>query len=140
VVIGGCSYLVVALSTNVVLVGAMLALYIFHSVMWSVSVTSLRQELIPAELRGRVNGANKTIGLLGLSSGSLIGGWLASTFGLTAPFWVAGTLLLTVAVGFTPLVNNAAIGRACTAMDSEVQGQTGPSMGCNPASRGHIAG
>ncbi|WP_081761822.1 MFS transporter [Saccharomonospora piscinae] len=115
VTLGGLAYLVIATTTNVVLVGAMLALCIFHAVVWSVSVTSLRQELIPDDLRGRVNGAHKTIGLIGLTCGAPIGGLLAAEFGLTAPFWVAGALLLVVALAFLRVLDNAAIERARSA-------------------------
>jgi predicted MFS family arabinose efflux permease len=115
VALGGVAYLVIAATTHVVLVAIMLALYIFHAVVWGVSVTSLRQELIPDELRGRVNGANKTAGLLGLTCGALAGGLLAAAFGLAAPFWVAGTLMLLVAAGFRRVLGNASIERARSA-------------------------
>ena len=84
--VGAASYLVIALTSSAILVGFMLALYIFHSVVWSLTVTSLRQVLVPDELCGRISGVNKLLALVGLSLRSLLGGVLAARFGLAAPF------------------------------------------------------
>jgi len=113
--LGAASYLVIALTSSALLVGFMLALYIFHSVVWSLTVTSLRQVLIPDELRGRIGGVNKLLALAGLSLGSLLGGVLAAKFGLAAPFMIAGALLVVTAAVFLPFINNLKIEEACAA-------------------------
>jgi len=113
--LGAASYFVIALTSSALLVGFMLALYIFHSVVWSLTVTSLRQVLIPDELRGRVSAANKLLALAGLSLGCLLGGVLAAKFGLAAPFLIAGALLVVTAAVFLPFINNLTIEEACAA-------------------------
>lgn len=65
---------------------ALFAAYILHAVIWGICVTSLRQRLIPNELRGRVNASSRVLGLIGLTFGAILGGLLADGFGLWAPF------------------------------------------------------
>lgn len=60
-----------------VLAAALLALYIFHAVVWNICATSLRQWLVPDELLGRVGAATRVVSLLGLVLGSALGGLLA---------------------------------------------------------------
>lgn len=87
----------IALSRSPLLVGAALALFGCHAVVWGTLLTSLRQELTPAGLRGRVESAYQFIGSIGTAPGAALGGMLAARFGLTAPFWIGaivGTLLI----------------------------------------------
>ena len=65
----------------------LLALYILHAVVWSICALSLRQRLVPDPLLGRVGGAARVLGLLGLAAGSALGGILG-VIDLTIP--VAG--------------------------------------------------
>ena len=69
-------------------------------VVWGSLVTALRQELTPAELRGRVSGAYRFIAIGSAAPGALLGGALASRFGLLAPFWLHAL----VGVAIIPLV------------------------------------
>src|SRR5215211_4680805 len=46
---------VIALSREPLVVGAMLALFGFHAIVWNVVTISLRQQIIPGRLLGRVN-------------------------------------------------------------------------------------
>jgi MFS family permease len=84
-----------ALSTSPLVAGAVLGLFGFHALVWGSLLTSLRQELTPARLRGRVVSVFRLIDTA--APGALLGGLLASAFGLTAPFWlhaVTGVLLI----------------------------------------------
>ncbi|MCR2817302.1 hypothetical protein NQ166_00465 [Microbacterium sp. zg.Y1090] len=65
----------------------LLALYILHAIVWSICALSLRQRLVPDALLGRVGGAARVLGLLGLAAGSAVGGMLGA-IDLTIP--VAG--------------------------------------------------
>lgn len=65
-----------ALTRSPLVAGVLLALYILHAVVWSICAVSLRQRLVPDELLGRVGGAARVLGLLGLAVGSLLGGVL----------------------------------------------------------------
>jgi MFS family permease len=86
-----------ALSRSSFLVGAALAVFGCHAIVWGALLTSLRQELTPAGLRGRVESAFQFVGSIGTAPGALVGGLLAARLGLTAPFWlgaVVGALLI----------------------------------------------
>lgn len=67
-----------ALTTRPLIAAVLLALYILHAVVWSICAISLRQRLVPDELLGRVGGATRVLGLLGLAAGSALGGILGS--------------------------------------------------------------
>lgn len=69
-----------------------LAAYILHAVLFSICVSSLRQRLVPDELRGRVNAVSKLFGLAGLTIGAGLGGLFATASGLATPF-LAGALV-----------------------------------------------
>lgn len=68
-----------ALTTNPIVAGVLLALYILHAVVWNICSLSLRQRTVPDDLLGRVGGAARVLGLLGLlglAAGSTLGGIL----------------------------------------------------------------
>lgn len=69
-----------------------LAAYILHAVLFSICLSSLRQRLVPDELRGRVNAVSKLFGLAGLTIGAGLGGLFATASGLATPF-LAGALV-----------------------------------------------
>jgi MFS family permease len=89
---------VIALSREPLVVGAMLALFGFHAIVWNVVTISLRQQIIPEHLLGRVISVYRLLGLGGMSVGALLGGVLARGFGLTAPFWFASFSVAILAV------------------------------------------
>lgn len=65
-----------ALTTDPIIAGVLLALYILHAVIWNICSLALRQRLVPDNLLGRVGGAARVLGLLGLAAGSALGGLL----------------------------------------------------------------
>jgi MFS family permease len=86
-----------ALSSTPLLAGAVLALFGVHAVVWGALLTSLRQELTPARLRGRVESAYRLLEYGTAAPGALLGGLLTEALGLTAPFWLGaatGALLI----------------------------------------------
>jgi MFS family permease len=68
---------------------------------WNVLTMSLRQALIPHELFGRVQGAYRTLVWGAIPLGALVGGALASAFGIRAVFAITGTglFILSAALG-----------------------------------------
>ncbi len=86
IAIGFCSqaWLVAALS---VLSGAFI-------VTWNVITAWLRQRVIPDHLVGQVNSVYPFIGWGSMPIGAVLGGVLADAFGLRAPFFIAGALVL----------------------------------------------
>jgi MFS family permease len=67
-----------------------LILFGVHTMVWGVLIMSLRQRLIPDELRGRIGSVFALMDLGGAAVGTLLGGLIARTAGLTTPYWLAG--------------------------------------------------
>ncbi|WP_432847603.1 MFS transporter [Amycolatopsis sp. CA-161197] len=82
----------IGLSPNAVVLGGFLALNGFVTTLWNVVTVSLRQDLVPAPLLGRVTSVYKLLGWGLIPLGTLTGGFLAATFGLRAPYPVAGVV------------------------------------------------
>lgn len=82
-----------ACTTNPIIAGVLLALYILHAVVWNICSLSLRQRLVPDNLLGRVGAAARVLGLLGLAIGSALGGVLG-TVDLALPVALGGVLFL----------------------------------------------
>jgi len=90
---------VLALSQAPLLSGTALAVFGLHAMVWGALLTSLRQELTPDRLRGRVESVYRLLEYGAAAPGALLGGLLATQFGLTAPFWfgaIAGALLIPI--------------------------------------------
>lgn len=65
----------------------------FSISLWNVTHVSLRQQLVPNELRGRVAASNRLITWGSLPIGAALGGVVAGLFGLRAPMLLAAILL-----------------------------------------------
>ncbi|WP_166982808.1 MFS transporter [Paramicrobacterium fandaimingii] len=92
-VTGSASLSALSATTSSVLAAVLLAVYILHAVVWGICATSLRQRLVPDELRGRVNAATRVMSLAGLALGSGLGGVLALTH-IALPVLVGGFVFL----------------------------------------------
>jgi MFS family permease len=106
------THLTLALARSPLLVGAVFALFGFHAMTWSVISVSLRQELIPARLLGRVNSAYAVFGFGSLSVGAVIGGVLAARYGLTAPFWCSFVAMTLLTLACWPILSARAVAQA----------------------------
>ncbi|HET7027024.1 MAG TPA: MFS transporter [Candidatus Limnocylindrales bacterium] len=82
-----CTHLVLALTTSAAV--ALLTLVVFgaHAFVWGTTSTVVRQRAVPDELLGRVTGVYRVAIVGGIVIGTPVGGILARTFGITAPFW-----------------------------------------------------
>ncbi|HEX9550452.1 MAG TPA: hypothetical protein VF971_05095, partial [Candidatus Limnocylindrales bacterium] len=58
-----------------------------HTIVWGTTSTTVRQRAVPSSLLGRVTSVYMLALLGGLVIGAPIGGILAQSFGITAPFW-----------------------------------------------------
>jgi MFS family permease len=103
---------VVALSESAFVVWAVFLLIGITVVVWNVITVSFRQAVIPQDIFGRVNSVYRLLGWGGISVGALLGGFLARSFGLTAPFWFAASVLAIMFVLTLPLVNNRTVAEA----------------------------
>jgi MFS family permease len=68
---------------------ALVIFFIFgaHAFVWGTTATTIRQRSVPDELYGRVSGVYRVGIFGGLVLGAPIGGFLARTYGVAAPFW-----------------------------------------------------
>jgi MFS family permease len=89
---------------GVLLTGSGLATIVFN-----VIFGSLRQELAPDRLLGRVVSAFRLFSYGAVPLGSLLGGVLGRAFGVRAPFIVAGVILPLVTVLARSIVNDRAV-------------------------------
>jgi len=92
------THLVLALTTSAAVVLATMVVFGAHAFVWGTTSTVVRQRAVPDALLGRVTGVYQ-VGLTGgIIVGTPIGGLLARTFGITAPFWFgfAGSAILVV--------------------------------------------
>jgi MFS family permease len=86
-----------AVAGSPIVVASVFLCFGFHAVVWGALISSLRQELTPPRLRGRVESAYRFVESGAAAPGALVGGALATHLGLTAPFWLGagtGALLL----------------------------------------------
>jgi MFS family permease len=93
----------IGFSPDPVVLGALLALNGFVTTMWSIGVVSLRQQVVPSQLLGRVTSAYRMLASGLMPLGALAGGLVASELGVRAAFPVAGAIrgvALTAALPF----------------------------------------
>ena len=93
------THLWLALTTSPEVALATLAVFGAHASVWATTSTVVRQRAVPEELIGRVGGVYRVAIVGGLVIGTPIGGLLARTFGITAPFWfgfVGAALLVAI--------------------------------------------
>jgi predicted MFS family arabinose efflux permease len=90
------THLILALTTSSALALATFVVFGAHEFVWGTTTTVVRQRAVPDELLGRVGGVYRVAVMGGLVIGVPLGGLLAKTFGITAPFWFgfAGSALL----------------------------------------------
>ena len=87
-VVEAATHLVLATSRSAAVVGVALFLFGVHGALWGLVGSSLRQRLAPPEMLGRVASSTLFVSAGGNCLGAVLGGGLASAFGLTAPYWV----------------------------------------------------
>ena len=92
------THLVLALTTSSAVALVTLVVFGAHAFVWGTTSTVVRQRAVPDEVLGRVGGVYRVAIVGGMVVGTPIGGLLAKTYGITAPFWFAfaGSALLVV--------------------------------------------
>ena len=97
------------LATDPWLAGAAYAATGFVWGVWNVTLLSLRQAMVPDPLMGRVVGAIRLIGFGSIPIGALLGGVVARSLGLRAPFLGGAAVLAVAALAAAPVVTTGAI-------------------------------
>ncbi|MFJ6214715.1 MFS transporter [Streptomyces sp. NPDC092296] len=87
-VIEAAMHLALATSRSPYVIGFALFAFGVHGALWGIVASSLRQRLTPPDMLGRVGSTILFIAAGGNCFGALLGGVLANSFGLTAPYWV----------------------------------------------------
>ncbi|MEO8461568.1 MAG: MFS transporter [Chloroflexota bacterium] len=83
------THLILALTTIPVVALLTMVFFGAHAFIWGTTSTVVRQRAVPDPLLGRVTGVYRVAIMGGLVIGTPIGGILARSFGITAPFWFA---------------------------------------------------
>ncbi|WP_236648706.1 MULTISPECIES: MFS transporter [Micromonospora] len=89
-------HLALAASRSAVVIAVALFAFGVHGALWNMVSNSLRQRLTPAALQGRVGSTTLFIAAGGNCLGALLGGVVATRFGLTAPYWVGFVVAVAV--------------------------------------------
>lgn len=90
VLVGALAFLGLGIVRDAALAGLLFAISSWSVIVWNVLTMSLRQQLIPEAMFGRVQGAWRTVVWGAMPLGAAFGGVVAANFGLAAPFTLAG--------------------------------------------------
>jgi predicted MFS family arabinose efflux permease len=113
------AYLGIALVPQPVVVGALFAVEGAVGIIWNVTTVSARQTIIPAQLFGRVNSVYRFLSWGSIPFGALLGGALATVFGLRAPFLLSAVALVVMLVVGGRAVGQRAFDAAYAAVGDE---------------------
>jgi MFS family permease len=92
------THVALALATDGWAAAAVLLVFGLHGSILGAVILTHRQRTVPAELRGRVQGAFMMLAVGGNALGALIGGPLARWLGITGPFWFSALAMTAVTV------------------------------------------
>jgi predicted MFS family arabinose efflux permease len=104
------THLILAVTTSSVVALGTLVVFGAHAFVWGTTSTVVRQRAVPNALMGRVGSVYRIAIMGGIVIGTPIGGLLAKTFGITAPFWfgfIGSALLVAVLWRQFPLIDHA---------------------------------
>jgi len=93
------THLVLAVTTSAAVALATMVVFGAHAFVWGTTSTVVRQRAVPDALLGRVTSVYRVAIVGGMVIGTPIGGLLARSFGITAPFWfgfAGSAVLLTI--------------------------------------------
>ncbi|HWV34159.1 MAG TPA: MFS transporter [Thermomicrobiales bacterium] len=102
----------IALTGNAFVAGGVLFVFGVHAITWGSVLVSLRQELTPDAMRGRIQSVHGLIENGTAAPGALLGGFLAVQFGLASPFWFSTVVALLLIPVVWPAYTSAEIARA----------------------------
>jgi predicted MFS family arabinose efflux permease len=105
-------YLVLATSRSAYLVGFTLFAFGMHAALWIIVGNSLQQRLTPPEMLGRVASTSLFIAAGGNCVGAVLGGVVATGFGITAPYWVGFVIATIVSAATWRVFNRTTVAQA----------------------------
>jgi MFS family permease len=104
---GSLPFAALAMTANPYLIGVMFFLSGASDVVWNIITVSLRQQITPDRLLGRVNSGYRLLGWGSMPLGAATGGLLAQFLGLTAVFATMAVLTLALLAGMTIVTNDS---------------------------------
>ncbi|MER7908947.1 MFS transporter [Streptomyces sp. NPDC096068] len=105
---------------------AFMALDGFAVLIQTIQVVTLRQQIVPNELMGRVTAAYRSVAVGAFTVGGIVGGLVAKFFGIPAAFYVGGTAMALTALAVLPVLNNrrlAQVRKEATAREEASEGR-----------------
>jgi MFS family permease len=108
-VLGGIAGVTAALSHTAIVFVLGFAFSFAAGTAASIVVVTLRQQLVPDTLRGRVSAMFRMAMFAAAGLGALVMGLLAQSLGLRAPLWALAAAGFTLFLGALPVVNNRTI-------------------------------
>jgi MFS family permease len=109
-VVDAAAFVGIGFAPGPLVVAALLAVQGFSVTMWNVVTISLRQQIVPGHLLGRVNSVYRMLGWGLMPLGALAGGFVAHAAGLRAPYVVAGLLCFVSVLAALPFLLSAVRG------------------------------
>jgi MFS family permease len=93
-------HLTFALNSSPLVAFAVFFVFGMHEAAWGTTSTTIRQRVVPVEFQGRVSSVDGVGVYSTLVLGALLGGVIASRWGVTGPFWFGfvGSLLTLIAI------------------------------------------
>ena len=112
----GGSAIAVGLVDSPILAAALLFLITASARAVIIVLVALRQSIVPGALLGRVIATTRTFGYGAIPAGALFG-WLADNFGLAAPFFLGGAVIIVAGLLIGRWLSPAAIEAARVAAE-----------------------
>jgi MFS family permease len=103
------THLTLATATTGWVVGLVLFAFGIHSCLWNIVAESLIQRMTPPDMISRVATASLFLASGGMCLGALLGGVIAASFGLTAPYWIGFVIAIAVSAVTWHVFNPAAV-------------------------------
>jgi len=105
-------HLTLATTRSAYLAGLMMFAFGVHAALWTIVGSSLRQRLTPPQMLGRVSSTTLFIAAGGNCVGAVLGGVIATRFGITAPFWAGFVVAVVVSATTWRVFNRATVAQA----------------------------
>jgi MFS family permease len=117
----GAAILVLGLVANAWVAAAMMMATGALMTAEKVVVSTLRQQIVPRELLGRVLSSSRLVIMTGGPVGAALGGVLASLFAVQVSYVAGGVFLILVTLVFYPVLNNRALASATDTSSHNVE-------------------
>jgi MFS family permease len=102
-------HVTLALTRSPLIAALMIVIFGIHTTVWGVIVTTIRQRDVPSSMFARITSVYAFLELGGAALGSLLGGAIATAFGLVATYWIAAAAMaLVTAAAWHPIASSEA--------------------------------